>query len=167
MTPLPRVAPALFALSLLAPAQAAEPVPEQDLTTIVEELESWLDENAPWPRRERPPTIRRWPPSLTAALFPPAADGTGNRRGFYDPDTATITLVAPWDARDPTDRSVLLHELAHHRQAPLHWYCPAAQELPAYRLQAAWAAENDARPAIDWLDVVLRSGCTPRDIHPE
>lgn len=35
------------------------------------------------------------------------------------------------------DASMLLHELIHHRQAPHHWYCPAAPELPAYRLQEA------------------------------
>lgn len=107
------------------------------------------------------------PPSLAASTGTVKSPDTGLRRGYYDARTATITLIAPWDPENRTDQSVLLHELAHHRQAPLHWYCPAAQELPAYRLQAAWAAENDAEPAIDWLRVVLESGCSPRDIHPD
>lgn len=92
----------------------------------------------------------------------------GRTRGLYDPDAATIRLVRPWDPRDPFDVSTLPHELVHHRQqGARHWYCPGAQELPAYRLQEAWLADLGLEPDIDWIAVVLEAGCTPRDIHPE
>lgn len=70
--------------------------------------------------------------------------------------------------RDARDVSVLLHELTHHRQATArHWYCPGQQELPAYRLQAAWLAEQDETIAINWIDATLAAGCTPSDFHPD
>ena len=166
MSPLRHACLVLIALFSSVPVPTANAESEHGLNPVVEALESWLDDNAPWPRRDTAPTIQVLPSSLVTAIHPTGARGFGARRGFYDADTATVTLSAPWDPDDPNDRSVLLHELAHHRQAPLHWYCPAAQELPAYRLQAAWAAEHGAEPAIDWLRVVLQSGCTPRDIHP-
>lgn len=157
---------ALAALSFVAVACAAEAGPTS-LPDLVEDLEIWLDENSPWERRTAPPAIRLLPPSLAAGLYGSAGFAGGRLRAFYDDRTATITLVSPWDIRDPADRSVLLHELAHHRQAPHHWYCPAAQELPAYKLQAAWALEHGAEVSIDWMAAVLESGCTPRDFHPD
>ena len=91
----------------------------------------------------------------------------GRLRAFYDGETQTITLVAPWNIRDPVDQSILLHELAHHRQATLHWVCDGAQELPAYRLQATWANEKGVTVRINWIAAVLESGCGPRDFHPD
>lgn len=91
----------------------------------------------------------------------------GRLRGLYDPDRAEILLIKPWDPRDPEDVSVLLHELVHHRQAPPHWSYPAAQALPAYRLQEAWLAERGMKADVNWVAVVLDAGCTRRDIHPD
>ena len=153
--------PAALLFCAFAIPAAAGPLP-----ALTEKLETWLDANAPWPRRDRPPAIRVLPPAL-AAQPDAAARHDGRLRGLYDADKQTITLLAPWNPNDPTDQSVLLHELAHHRQAPFHWYCPGAEERAAYRLQADWAAENGAHPKIDWFRVTLAAGCTPRDIHPD
>lgn len=45
--------------------------------------------------------------------------------------------------------------------------CPAAQELPAYRLHDARLAEWGLQAGVNWVAVVLDAGCTPRDIHPD
>jgi hypothetical protein len=161
-----RVSLALAVLSLVAFSQPGQ-AGSASLPELIEELESWLDTNSPWPRRETPPAIRMLPPSLAAGQYGSAGYAGGRLRAFYDGGTDMITLVSPWDIRDPADQSVLLHELAHHRQAPHHWYCAGAQELPAYRLQAAWAEENGAKVSINWMAAVMESGCTRRDIHPD
>ncbi|MBZ0164324.1 MAG: hypothetical protein K8H74_16635 [Notoacmeibacter sp.] len=140
-----------------------------DMPALVESLETWLDLHAPWPRRAAPPLIR-WP----RGSFMAAPDGRSmrtaslHRRGYYIARSQTIYLVPPWSPRDARDVSVLLHELTHHRQAAAgHWYCPGAQELPAYRLQERWLNDQGLSGNINWIAVVLESGCTPPDIHPD
>ena len=144
--------------------RAARSMPE-----LVEVLEGWLDAHSPWPRRADAPRVRWTNAQSAAAMAGHAARSAAlNPRGFYDADIATIYLVEPWSAGDAQDVSVLLHELAHHRQAEAgHWYCPGAQEKPAYKLQAAWLAEQGLTGNINWIAVELASGCTPRDIHPD
>lgn len=137
------------------------------LTDVVDDLETWLDTNSDLPRREAPPAIRLVPMSLAAGAYGSAGFMGGRLRAFYDGETETITLVAPWNPRNPEDQSVLLHELVHHRQAPLYAYCEGAKEMPAYELQAAWAGEHGVETKINWIAAVLESGCTPRDIHPD
>lgn len=157
---------ALAVLSLVASAQSGWSQPAT-LPALVEDLEGWLDQNSPWPRRDMPPAIRMLPPALAAGQYGTAGLAGGRLRAFYDDRTQTITLVSPWNIRDMADQSVLLHELVHHRQARSHWYCPGAQELPAYRLQDAWATEQGAAVDVNWIAAVLEAGCTPRDIHPD
>ncbi len=141
----------------------------RSLPELVGHLETWLDAETGLPRRGQAPAIRLASAAQVARLAPMrAAAEASHTRGLYDPDSATIWLVRPWDARDPFDVSVLLHELVHHRQAGHgHWYCPGAQELPAYRLQQAWLNRLGLEPDVNWVAVVLESGCTRRDIHPE
>jgi hypothetical protein len=137
------------------------------LADLVEVLETWLDAHAPWPRRSGDPVIRTISPEELASLSGVSSRGHGTTRGLYDPEMQTVFLREPWDRFDAQDVSVLLHELVHHRQASSHWYCPGAQELPAYRLQAAWLAERGLEANVNWIAVVLESGCTRRDIHPD
>lgn len=135
---------------------------------LVSGLEDWLDAEADWPRRDAPPRVRlvsQW--QAEARRGATASFQRGRLRGLYDPDQSEILLVRPWDPHDMEDVSVLLHELVHHRQAPHHWYCPAAQEVTAYRLQEDWLAEQGLTIDVNWIAVVLDAGCTPRDIHPE
>ncbi|MEX1236066.1 MAG: DUF6647 family protein [Roseovarius sp.] len=139
-----------------------------DMAALVSSLDDWLDVQSDWPRREKAPDVRFV--SLRKAETRRGATASlqkGRLRGLYDPDRAEILLTTPWDPGDAQDVSVLLHELVHHRQAPHPWYCPAAQELPAYRLQDAWLQEQGLRANVNWLAVVLDAGCTRRDIHPD
>jgi Domain of unknown function (DUF6647) len=136
---------------------------------LVEHLERWLDVNTELPRRVAPPAVLLTGLAHAASISQNlSAEGEPTRRGLYDPDSATVWLVRPWDPRNPYDTSTLLHELVHHRQAEAgYWRCPGAQELPAYRAQQAWLNELGLEPNVNWIAVVLESGCTPRDIHPD
>ncbi|MEQ6250198.1 DUF6647 family protein [Sulfitobacter sp. HNIBRBA3233] len=150
------------------PASIAEWQQAEDMATLVASLEAWLDAHTVWPRRDAAPRVR-----LVTAWEAAARQGAtasfqrGRLRGLYDPDRSEILLVQPWNPRRAEDVAVLLHELSHHRQAPQHWYCPAAQELPAYRLQEMWLLAQGLSLDVNWVAVVLDAGCTPRDIHPE
>jgi len=169
------LATALIALCPTQPRAENEPgssvtwlLHADSMTTLVYSLDAWLDEQSPWPRRDIVPRVRlvnNW-----QAAARQGATGSfqhGSLRGLYDPDRSEILLVRPWDPRKAVDVAVLLHELTHHRQAPHHWYCPAAQELPAYRLQEQWLSDHGHSLDVNWVAVVLDAGCTPRDFHPE
>ena len=140
----------------------------ENMTILISTLEHWLDAKADLPRRDTAPHVRFVSAWQAAALRGETATfQRGHLRGLYDPDRSEVLLVRPWDPRDARDVAVLLHELAHHRQAPHYWYCPAAQELPAYRLQEEWLSEQGEALDVNWIAVVLDAGCTPHDIHPE
>ncbi|WP_081617160.1 DUF6647 family protein [Wenxinia marina] len=138
------------------------------MSELVSSLDDWLDARANWPRRDVAPSVRlvsEW--EAAARQGPTTSFQRGPLRGLYDPERSEILLVSPWEPHRPGDVAVLLHELIHHRQTPHHWYCPAAQELPAYRLQEAWLLEQGLSLDVDWIAVVLDAGCSPRDVHPE
>ncbi|MRU14855.1 hypothetical protein FDP25_05350 [Roseovarius sp. A21] len=165
--------PSILCLLLLAaPVRAGELLAWReapDMPALVTHLEDWLDAASDLPRRAAAPAVRLTSRAHVARIAPMrAASDASHTRGLYDPDSETIWLVRPWSAKSPFDVSVLLHELAHHRQAGQgHWYCPGAQELPAYRLQQAWLNELGLEPDVNWIAVILEAGCTARDIHPD
>jgi len=140
----------------------------RDMPALVTYLEAWLDAHTDLPRRATAPQVRLTTAARVMRLAPVrAASDRSHTRGLYDPESRTIWLIRPWDARNPYDVSVLLHELVHHRQAQHgHWYCPGAQELPAYRLQQAWLNALGLEPNVNWIAVILEAGCAPHDIHP-
>ena len=120
---------------------SAQPAPEwlrtANLARLMDNLESWLDTQSPYPARATAPNTRMISPQRARAISQGPGRLGSARCGLYDPDTQTIYLVRPWSQHLARDISVLLHELAHHRQATArHWYCPGQQDLPAYRLQA-------------------------------
>ena len=179
MSHVPRIG-ALVACALLlfgtpgAPASASQvdPLAWQNLSSrpaLAEHLDRWLDAHTDMPRHTTSPQIKVIGTGRAASLQTAARSSRSARtRGLYDPGSDTIYLVRPWSGRDPHDVSVLLHELVHHRQATAgHWYCPGAQELPAYRVQDAWLSSLGLESNINWIAVVLEAGCTPRDIHPD
>ena len=138
------------------------------LMKISQDMESWLDANSQYPRADRPlGKIAFVAPEAVVHYHGQATQLDEFTRGLYDEDGATIYLVEPWDATDAFDRSVLLHELAHHRQAEAkHWYCDHAQEWDAYRLQAAFLKEENVDYKFNWALIVLESSCAKRDVHP-
>ncbi|QFT97233.1 hypothetical protein FIU85_07960 [Roseovarius sp. THAF8] len=84
------------------------------LTELVAHMEVWLDEHTDLPRRSDAPEIRLTSEAKVARLAPMrAASDASHTRGLYDPDSETIWLVRPWNAKDPYDVGVLSHELVH------------------------------------------------------
>lgn len=151
----------LFAFSDVAAAENPKIQPG-----LAEELHHWIDTATDLPTVEMPASI----------VFADAQDVTkpndmasmigSTPRGFYDPETRTITLVRPWSPKDPQDVAVLLHELVHHRQGGKHFYCEAVKEHAAYHVQKNWLAERDLSLDVNWIAIVLASSCAARDVHP-
>ncbi len=158
----------VWAKNVFVPSSPLDRQVQAETEELVERLEAWLDRESPYPRRPSSAEIRLVTASQALHLQGQASLPGLVPRGLYDAETATIYLVAPWSPAVAEDASVLLHELAHHRQQTArHWYCPGAQELPAYRLQEKWLSERGLKARVNWIAVVLESGCSPRDIHPD
>lgn len=136
---------------------------------LVEDLENWLDERTGLPRSDIP--------VAEIALIEPGTDVLyegrmtqleSTMRGLYDEESATIYLVRPWFGDTPYEKSILLHELTHHRQVSAkHWYCPQAMEWDAYRFQEDFLNDLGETGNFHWGWVVLASSCAPRDHHPD
>ncbi|MCV2866398.1 DUF6647 family protein [Albidovulum sediminicola] len=132
-------------------------------------LDAWIDRFAEYPRaRDRPLRIALVPAMPRASATSSAAHYGPSTRGAYDAETATIYLLRPWFADLPYDRSILLHELVHHRQVQArHWYCAQAMEWDAYKLQEQFLDQAGLESGIYWLAVALESSCAVRDHHPD
>ena len=148
-----------------------DPEPEwrnaESITELAGIFDKWLDQNMSLQRSEASPEIRLVSASFAASLQGSSSSSFGRTRGLFDPALFTIYLILPWDRKNPYDASVLLHELVHARQAGRHYYCPGAQEAAAYRLQDEWLRERGLQAKVNWIAVVLESGCNRRDFHPD
>lgn len=139
----------------------------ESITELAEVFDTWLDQNTNFQRPETRPTIEIISPSFAASIQGSSASNFGRTRGLFDPDTSTIYLIVPWDRKTPHDASVLLHELVHARQVSRHYFCSGAQEEAAYRTQDDWLRERGLQAKVNWIAVVLESGCSRRDFHPD
>lgn len=135
----------------------------------VGELDAWLDIYSDLPQAEEPVREIALIEAGTEVLYEgQMTQLDDNVRGLYDATTATIYLVRPWFGDTARDRSVLLHEMAHHRQATAqHWYCPQAMEWGAYLLQEKYLNVLDQSGGFNWGWVLLASSCAVRDHHPD
>lgn len=166
------------ALSLLiaSPALAAPDVSgtkmafeERAILDIMEELDLWLDVYTDLPRPDTEVTeIALIPPGTELDYEGHATTLEDTVRGIYDQAASRIYLVRPWFGDSARDRSVLLHEMIHHRQAAAqHWYCPQAMEWDAYLLQEEYLKAHDETGDFNWAWVLLASSCVSRDHHPD
>ena len=94
----------------------------------------------------------------------PNGDGGAAASGIrvvalYDPDDAEIYLPLGFDARDPVDVSVLLHELVHHMQyqAGVSYACRGEMERVAYETQGEYLSSVgiDLLEAMEMNDLFL------------
>lgn len=151
----------VLASSLFAVAGERTVSPE-----LIAQLHHWIDAATDLPVAKTPASFVFAKTGDIAEPSEMAALIGGVPRGLYDQGTATITLVLPWSEDNPQDVAVLLHELIHHRQMGRHFYCEAAKEHSAYKLQRDWLAEQNLALSVNWLAVVLASSCASRDFHP-
>lgn len=134
---------------------------------LLNELNTWLETKTEFKKRDSQPKIMLIEIKLAEKLHGSADSSEGSIRGLYDDETKTIYLTKPWSPSDQRDVSVLLHEMVHHRQSELHWYCRQAQEWRAYQIQAQWLQELNIDSGFYWPAILLESSCTKRDIHPD
>ena len=146
---------------------AGQPAEPAKIAPLIDRLESWLDSHSDLPRAAIGAKIRFADAADFAQPGQRSAAIGRHLRGAYEPETSTISLIRPWQENRVQDQSVLLHELVHHRQTGVHYYCPAAQELAAYKLQRAWLATKGEQLDVNWVAVVLASSCAARDVHPD
>lgn len=68
-----------------------------------------------------------------------------NARAMYIPGMVVLDNIS-WDAQDPMQLSLLVHDLVHHAQlfSGKTYPCRAAKEHEAYTLQNKWLAERGA-----------------------
>lgn len=135
--------------------------------TRLYELNTWLDAETEFGRRDSQPAIRLIAAYQAQRLQGITEHAEDTLRGLYDEDTEVIYLVQPWSPDNQRDISVLVHEMIHHRQSGHHWYCPQAQEWRAYQIQAQWLRERDVADNFYWPAILLQASCAKRDIHPE
>ncbi len=83
----------------------------------------------------------------------------------YEPLTRTIVLPVAWDAGDPADLSVLVHEIVHHlqREAGALHRCPEEGEEMAYTAQERWLSQFglslEESFGIDAFSLRMRTNC--------
>lgn len=157
----------LICAAMLSLSCAAQAAPLAVPQTLLDRLNGWLDANTEYRDVVPTPRIELISDAQVDHLHGTADVHGGRIRGLYEANHSVIYLTAPWSANDAFDVSVLLHELVHHRQTSLHWYCPQAQEWRAYQIQAQWLAERDVAADFYWPAIVLQSSCAKRDIHPD
>lgn len=71
-----------------------------------------------------------------------------------------------WDPDDPTQVSLLVHELVHYAQTFMNrsqWACHEQREVQAYSLQNEWLEERGHRPYVSasWINTVSRCSDHP------
>lgn len=159
------------------PASAAEtriegsaaPFEAQAVRDLIPVLDAWISLNSDYPETDRPLARVVFVEPGFEVLHDGQRTTLGNTtRGVYVDDDASIYLVRPWYGDTAFDQSVLLHELVHHRQKDArHWYCEAAQEWDAYKLQEEYLAALDTPSGFHWASILLDSSCAVRDHHPD
>jgi hypothetical protein len=84
---------------------------------------------------------------------------------LYDDAARTIYLAEGWTGDSERERSVLVHEMAHHLQnlAGRTFGCAAEREAEAYALQDRWLARSgsslEAAFEIDALTLLVMTRC--------
>ncbi len=80
-------------------------------------------------------------------------------RAMYIPGMVILDNES-WEADDPVQISLLVHELVHHAQlfSKRKYACADAKEYEAYVIQNKWLEANDARPFASqaWIDEMSR-----------
>lgn len=138
-----------------------------DMDILVTALTAWVAAASGLPQAPDIPSLERTDDILHAAMQTGHVSATREILGAYDGETATIFLTRHWDAGDPVEVSILVHELVHHLQhrAGMTYPCPEAREALAFKVQAEWLARFDtdleADFEIDAVTLKLRTECLP------
>lgn len=138
-------APALAVTPVPLPAYDGPGVPDGTAIDpdLVQELLAWVSVQSGY----HPPG----PPVVIASrekfvqLMRKTGARLSNARAMYIPGMVVLDNNT-WDAQDPMQLSLLVHDLVHHAQlfSGKTYPCRAAKEQEAYTLQNKWLAERGA-----------------------
>ena len=109
---------------------------------LIVAITMWLSVISGLPMPPEHPNVRFLPSEVLSDMRYGNVDAKRRREvvAVYDDNRQTIYLSDAWSSRDPSDLSVLVHEIVHHLQNSmgLKYECPAARERSAYEAQARW-----------------------------
>lgn len=137
------------------------------MNEIVVALSIWLSALHGFADIQSAPRVRFLEQRQVAALRYGRADVTDvdDVVAVYEPLTRTIVLPETWNAGDPADMSVLVHEIVHHLQREsraLH-RCPEEGEEMAYAAQEHWLGQFglslEESFGIDAFSLKMRTSC--------
>ncbi|MDX1605644.1 MAG: DUF6647 family protein [Candidatus Competibacterales bacterium] len=161
----------LVLMLLLPMAEQVEACPDETVEpALVTRLLQWIGVNSDYdtaPYVTDPPTVLFCSHGESIDYEGQAVTVQRHMKGLYDKDNNTIFLVRPWSGDDPYNRSTLLHELIHLVQYNSRdWPCWHKTEWEAYKLQEAWLNERGLESGFNWMDILILSRCSARDVHP-
>jgi hypothetical protein len=166
-----------YTLVFAVTSDSATPTP-----ALLTEISTWLVANFDLPAIDQLPKIAFVSPAQIAA-FHYGNSVTGQQQGtlahdqtisgrsdilaVYDHTTQTIYLPNGWQGANPSEMSVLVHEMVHHLQnrAQLKHACPQEREKLAYRAQDRWLERFGRSLAsefeLDGFTLLVRTNCGP------
>jgi len=150
-----------ISLSLAVPGESASKsrFDASRLQDLLDWIEATLDRDVDG-LRQSPPSIVFAEPGEELDLGDQSLMIAPEMGGVWDTETRQIILVQPWNATDPVDLSILLHELVHALQADEGVsVCNPEAEVEAYGLQSSWLAEHDIVMLVDWSEVWEHAPC--------
>jgi hypothetical protein len=109
---------------------------------LIAVLSVWVAAASGLPEAPNPPRIRQYEQHHIAAMHAGRyyAPGSEDIIAIYVGMVDTIVLRDDWNLHDPSDLSVLVHELVHHLQhhAGVEYHCPQQREGVAFKVQEEW-----------------------------
>lgn len=136
----------LGATLLSAPVHAYVPENTQIDSRTIKPMMDWV-EHKMGVKVPVYPTVIANQARLEEGAYNAKAPCGGEVLAIYVPGTVILDN-ARWQASDPIQLSILVHELVHHAQFYMkkqNWK-PGAREQQAYRLQNRWLEEHNVKP---------------------
>ncbi len=150
----------LFAMAAVFPAAARVTENSTIDPAIVAPLMAWVAKET-GTRITAVPQVVASRSLLAAALSRGGTSPIGRPRSGYVGGVVIVDNVY-WDDEDPTQISLLVHELVHHAQHSMtrtRWACADAREEQAYILQNKWLENHGHAPFVSTAWIQRVSGC--------
>ena len=114
------------------------------MSALILTLMAWIAAETGWHIAQPPRVEFVSHEELVDRAFGPETCPTASVSALYEHATGVIYLDETWDAADPSQVSILVHELVPHLQSAnkIEAPCRQALESQAYGLQVKWLVEQ-------------------------
>lgn len=146
----------LFLILLPAPSSAAEAVD----AALVAHLMAWVEHETGTSVAQAPVVIVNHE-AFQQVVYRQGETFAGRPQAAYRAGTVYLDNLR-WDPEEPTQLSLLVHELVHHAQRYMKdvtWACPDAREAQAYILQNRWLEQQGHAPFVRTSWIKRMSAC--------